>query len=579
MRKSFILAAALLALLRPALAADSTVAALTAASALGGTELFYCVQAGADRKCTATQLSTFVAPGTGALTALGINVGSAGAFITFNGAGGTPSSLVGTNITGTAAGLTAGNVTTNANLTGQVTSVGNAATLATAQPDVHTWALGQTFTVAPTLASITGSTQCLHVNTSGVVSGTGSDCGAGGGSGTVTSVSVTTANGVSGSVATATTTPNITLTLGAITPTTVNGNTFTTGTFTLTGAAAKTLTFNNSITIAGTDATTMTFPTTTATIARTDAAQTFTGVQTFGVGSAAAPNLVVGNSTTGIFSVSTTGLAFTVNGTSQLDFGITQSAQWTSVVGFRFASNVTMTANTATFQMRGGNTFFNSPATATFQHGGVDAAAPIAQMVNFQSVVAGNANTAGANATFQGSLSNGSGAGGDIIFKTTASAAGSGVQNTAVEGLRVAGGTQLVSLAAITSDATHTDSAICQDTTTHALYSGSGTLGVCLGTSSKRYKNNIVDLKDGLAQIIGLKPKNFFYNADHGDNGAREQFGFIAEDVVGILPKLVGHDAKGLPNSVDMLGMIPVIVSAIQKQQAEINALKKGKTK
>lgn len=44
---------------------------------------------------------------------------------------GTPSALVGTNISGTAAGLTAGTVTTNANLTGNVTSVGNATTIAT----------------------------------------------------------------------------------------------------------------------------------------------------------------------------------------------------------------------------------------------------------------------------------------------------------------------------------------------------------------------------------------------------------------------------------------------------------------
>ena len=42
---------------------------------------------------------------------------------------GTPSALVGTNITGTASGLTAGNVTTNANLTGAITSVGNATSL------------------------------------------------------------------------------------------------------------------------------------------------------------------------------------------------------------------------------------------------------------------------------------------------------------------------------------------------------------------------------------------------------------------------------------------------------------------
>lgn len=100
------------------------------------------------------------------------------------------------------------------------------------------------------------------------------------GSGSVTTVSVVTANGVSGSVATATTTPAITLTLGAITPSSVNGNTITTGSGTLTIAAAKTLTVSNSLTLAGTDATVMTFPSTSATIARTDAANTFTGVQT-----------------------------------------------------------------------------------------------------------------------------------------------------------------------------------------------------------------------------------------------------------------------------------------------------------
>jgi hypothetical protein len=85
---------------------------------------------------------------------------------------------------------------------------------------------------------------------------------------------------------------------GAVVATTVNGNTFTTGTGVLTIAAAKTathnatttfagtdgktLTISNSLTLAGTDATVMTFPTTSATIARTDAANTFTGTQTFG---------------------------------------------------------------------------------------------------------------------------------------------------------------------------------------------------------------------------------------------------------------------------------------------------------
>ncbi len=48
---------------------------------------------------------------------------------------------------------------------------------------------------------------------------------------------------------------------------------------TLAVADGKTLTASNTLTLAGTDSTVMTFPATSATIARTDAANTFTGVQ------------------------------------------------------------------------------------------------------------------------------------------------------------------------------------------------------------------------------------------------------------------------------------------------------------
>lgn len=91
-------------------------------------------------------------PGTGVLTALGVNVGSAGAFVTFNGALGTPSSGTATNLTGTAAGLTAGAATalatarTIGTVTGDATSTGstfdgsanntNALTLATVNGNV-----------------------------------------------------------------------------------------------------------------------------------------------------------------------------------------------------------------------------------------------------------------------------------------------------------------------------------------------------------------------------------------------------------------------------------------------------------
>lgn len=73
----------------------------------------------------------------------------------------------------------------------------------------NTWTLGQTFSTAPILGSITGSTQCLHVNTGGTVSGTGSDCGAAAGGsitltdGTHTQTAVTTLSLGNGLITTA----------------------------------------------------------------------------------------------------------------------------------------------------------------------------------------------------------------------------------------------------------------------------------------------------------------------------------------------------------------------------------------
>jgi hypothetical protein len=59
--------------------------------------------------CTGLPVATGISGlGTGVATALAVNVGSAGAFVTFNGALGTPSSGVATNLTGTASGLSIG---------------------------------------------------------------------------------------------------------------------------------------------------------------------------------------------------------------------------------------------------------------------------------------------------------------------------------------------------------------------------------------------------------------------------------------------------------------------------------------
>ena len=97
-----------------------------------------------------------------------------------------------------------------------------------------------------------------------------------GGTGTTTSTG-------SGAVVLATSPTLTTPVLGVATATSINKVTLTapaTGA-TLTLADNKALLVNNTLTLSGTDYTTMTFPTTSATLARTDAAQTFTGTQTF----------------------------------------------------------------------------------------------------------------------------------------------------------------------------------------------------------------------------------------------------------------------------------------------------------
>ena len=107
-----------------------------------------------------------------------------------------------------------------------------------------------------------GSSEMINVNSSSVMV-----------TGNVTYGGVTLANAVTGTGSMVLSTqPTLaapiftTPTLGAATATSINGNFFTSGTYTVTGAASKTLTFSNSLTLAGTDATTMTFPAITGTV-------------------------------------------------------------------------------------------------------------------------------------------------------------------------------------------------------------------------------------------------------------------------------------------------------------------------
>jgi hypothetical protein len=206
----------------------------------------------------------------GAGTAAAANTGTSGATLcllnascTFSGSNayGTPASINLTNATAYPATALSGLGTGVGAALGQALN-GTGALTATASPTFVTPALG-------TIASgvLTNATGYPAANLAGLGTGVGTALG-------------TALNG-SGALVATTSPALVTPSLGAATATTINGDTLTAGSWTLTGSAGKTLTFSNSLTLAGTDATTMTFPSTSATIARTDAAQTFTGTQTF----------------------------------------------------------------------------------------------------------------------------------------------------------------------------------------------------------------------------------------------------------------------------------------------------------
>jgi len=80
---------------------------------------------------------------------------------------------------------------------------------------------------------------------------------------------------------------------------------------------------------------------------------------------------------------------------------------------------------------------------ANLQHGGADAASPVAQTISFQSVVAGTTNTAGADATIRGSAGTGTGAPGQIKFQI-APAGSTGSTQNGFQNIAILGGSGLV---------------------------------------------------------------------------------------------------------------------------------------
>ena len=170
-------------------------------------------------------------------------------------------------------------------------------------------------------------------------------------------------------------------------------------------------------------------------------AVTFTGLRFNATDTASASlsllmDLQVGGSSR--FSVSKNGVATLASSLAVVAGNITTSNGY-SIQATGANANIWARDNTAFFAIGGSSdTILTRRAAANLRFGAADAAAPVAQTLSVQSVVAGTSNTAGANLTITGSQGTGSGAGGSIIFQVAPAGAAPTVQNALVNALSLA---------------------------------------------------------------------------------------------------------------------------------------------
>ena len=96
-------------------------------------------------------------------------------------------------------------------------------------------------------------------------------------------------------------------------------------------------------------------------------------------------------------------------------------------------------------------------------------------------------------------------------------------------------------------------------------------------TSDQRYKKNITPVTGALEKLSKLNPVNYDWRRDEFKERGfsdRKQWGFIAQEVEKVMPELVHEDMNGY-QSLNYVGVIPLLTKAMQEQQTEMEKQQK----
>lgn len=125
----------------------------------------------------------------------------------------------------------------------------------------------------------------------------------------------------------------------------------------------------------------------------------------------------------------------------------------------------------------------------------------------------------------------------------------------------------------IASDAATTDNTACVSSSGLFL-KGSGTLGICLGTSGAQFKTAFAPMAAGIDDLMKIDFQNYRYREGFGDSGERMQYGPTAQNVEGAIPDLVRHNASGAAINYDSGALLFVGLRSIQQVNTNLEQLK-----